>query len=240
MQRALCRQGSIELVEIDNIPLFQQASKDEGPRKVVSELAKKTRAADGVASQLQNYDHSIPAVLQNALCLAVLHLPYGQQASHDCQLGTLDLLFSFSSVKFWTLRESKAAIMPGSSSSWPRPQAFDEKGGLKAKLPSKRPALTISVCELNENGRIARTSPQKRPRTLTGKPVGLEGTIFMKLSESSVQMRNFYNRESCTYQKHLPNSLSLKISRVITFLLFNQDLQVGRELPAPPAVQQDY
>ncbi len=46
MQKHFAEKAAIELVEIDNIPLFNKPAKMKVP-EVVSELAKKIEAADG-------------------------------------------------------------------------------------------------------------------------------------------------------------------------------------------------
>ena len=58
MQKHFADKASIELVEIDNIPLFNKPAKMKVP-EVVSELAKKIEAADGVIIATPEYDHSI-------------------------------------------------------------------------------------------------------------------------------------------------------------------------------------
>ena len=111
--------------------------------EVVSELAKKIEAADGVIIATPEYDHSIPAVLQNALAwlsygifpmvnkpVMIVGASLGTLGSSRAQLQLRQILDA---------PELKAAIMPGSEFLLGRAaQAFDEKGGLKDKATVKK------------------------------------------------------------------------------------------------------
>ena len=142
MQKHFADKASIELVEIDNIPLFNKPAKMKVP-EVVSELAKKIEAADGVIIATPEYDHSIPAVLQNALAwlsygifpmvnkpVMIVGASLGTLGSSRAQLQLRQILDA---------PELKAAIMPGSEFLLGRAQqAFDEKGNLKDKATVKK------------------------------------------------------------------------------------------------------
>ena len=142
MQKHFADKASIELVEIDNIPLFNKPTKMKVP-EVVSELAKKIEAADGVIIATPEYDHSIPAVLQNVLAwlsygifpmvnkpVMIVGASLGTLGSSRAQLQLRQILDA---------PELKAAIMPGSEFLLGRAQqAFDEKGSLKDKATVKK------------------------------------------------------------------------------------------------------
>lgn len=142
MQKHFADKATIELVEIDNIPLFNKPAKMKVP-EVVSELAKKIEAADGVIIATPEYDHSIPAVLQNALAwlsygifpmvnkpVMIVGASLGTLGSSRAQLQLRQILDA---------PELKAAIMPGSEFLLGRAQqAFDEKGSLKDKATVKK------------------------------------------------------------------------------------------------------
>lgn len=142
MQKHFADKASIELVEIDNIPLFNKPAKMKVP-EVVSELAKKIEAADGVIIATPEYDHSIPSVLQNALAwlsygifpmvnkpVMIVGASLGTLGSSRAQLQLRQILDA---------PELKAAIMPGSEFLLGRAQqAFDEKGSLKDKATVKK------------------------------------------------------------------------------------------------------
>ena len=142
MQKHFADKATIELVEIDNIPLFNKPAKMKVP-KVVSELAKKIEAADGVIIATPEYDHSIPAVLQHALAwlsygifpivnkpVMIVGASLGTLGSSRAQLQLRQILDA---------PELKAAIMPGSEFLLGRAQqAFDEKGNLKDKATVKK------------------------------------------------------------------------------------------------------
>ena len=142
MQKHFAEKATIELVEIDNIPLFNKPAKMKVP-EVVSELAKKIEAADGVIIATPEYDHSIPAVLQNTLAwlsygifpmvnkpVMIVGASLGTLGSSRAQLQLRQILDA---------PELKAAIMPGSEFLLGRAaQAFDEKGSLKDKATVKK------------------------------------------------------------------------------------------------------
>lgn len=142
MQKHFADKATIELVEIDNIPLFNKPQKMKVP-EVVSELAKKIEAADGVIIATPEYDHSIPAVLQNTLAwlsygifpmvnkpVMIVGASLGTLGSSRAQLQLRQILDA---------PELKAAIMPGSEFLLGRAQqAFDEKGSLKDKATVKK------------------------------------------------------------------------------------------------------
>ncbi|WP_067103170.1 NADPH-dependent FMN reductase [Streptococcus sp. DD13] len=66
MQEHFADKAEIELVEIKDIPVFNKPAVKVVPERV-KEIAAKIDAADGVIIGTPEYDHSIPAVLMNAL-----------------------------------------------------------------------------------------------------------------------------------------------------------------------------
>ena len=123
MQKHFADKASIELVEIDNIPLFNKPQKMKVP-EVVSELAKRIEAADGVIIATPEYDHSIPAVLQNALAW----LSYGI-------FPMVNKPVMIVGASLGTLGSSRAQLQLLLGRA---PQAFDEKGSLKDKATVKK------------------------------------------------------------------------------------------------------
>ena len=66
MSKHFADKAEIELVEIKDIPIFNKPA-DRSVPELVSEIAEKINAADGVLIGTPEYDHSIPAVLMSAL-----------------------------------------------------------------------------------------------------------------------------------------------------------------------------
>ncbi len=69
--------ASIEVFELDGIPLFNQDDEQDPPAKVV-ELKQKVRAADAILFVTPEYNYSVPGVLKNAIDWA--SRPYGDSA----------------------------------------------------------------------------------------------------------------------------------------------------------------
>lgn len=69
--------ATIEIVELDGIPGFNQDEEQNPPAKV-TELKNKIRAADAVLIVTPEYNYSIPGVLKNAIDWA--SRPYGDSA----------------------------------------------------------------------------------------------------------------------------------------------------------------
>lgn len=66
MQKHFADKAEIELVEIKDLPVFNKPADKQVP-DIVLEIAGKIEQADGVIIGTPEYDHSIPAVLMNAL-----------------------------------------------------------------------------------------------------------------------------------------------------------------------------
>ena len=66
IQKHFADKADIELVEIKDFPVFNKPANKQLPENVL-EVVKKIEEADGVIIGTPEYDHSIPAVLMNAL-----------------------------------------------------------------------------------------------------------------------------------------------------------------------------
>src|SRR5699024_7809212 len=66
MQKHFADKVEIEICEIEDIPIFDEPEDKTAPT-TVQELSDKISAADGVIFATPEYDHSIPAVLKNAI-----------------------------------------------------------------------------------------------------------------------------------------------------------------------------
>ncbi|HEM4557449.1 TPA: NAD(P)H-dependent oxidoreductase [Streptococcus suis] len=123
----------IELVEIKELPIFNKPANRELP-EIVKELVAKIEAADGVIIGTPEYDHSIPAVLMNALAWVsygvypLLNKPvmitgasYGTLGSSRAQLQLRQIL---------NAPELKATVLPDEFLLSHSLQAFDANGEL--------------------------------------------------------------------------------------------------------------
>lgn len=134
MQKHFADKAAIELVEIKDIPLFNKPADKKLPA-IVTEIAEKIEAADGVIIGTPEYDHSIPASLMSALAwlsygiYPLLNKPvmitgasYGTLGSSRAQLQLRQILDA---------PELKASVMPGSEFLLSHSlQAFDKEGNL--------------------------------------------------------------------------------------------------------------
>lgn len=66
MQQHFQEDATIELMEVQNLPMFNKPETDKLPA-IIEEMAAKIEAADGVIISTAEYDHSAPAALINAL-----------------------------------------------------------------------------------------------------------------------------------------------------------------------------
>lgn len=123
--------ADIELVEIKELPIFNKPANRELP-EIVKELVAKIEAADGVIIGTPEYDHSIPAVLMNALAWVsygvypLLNKPvmitgasYGTLGSSRAQLQLRQIL---------NAPELKATVLPDEFLLSHSLQAFDANG----------------------------------------------------------------------------------------------------------------
>lgn len=125
--------ADIELVEIKELPIFNKPANRELP-EIVKELVSKIEAADGVIIGTPEYDHSIPAVLMNALAWVsygvypLLNKPvmitgasYGTLGSSRAQLQLRQIL---------NAPELKATVLPDEFLLSHSLQSFDANGEL--------------------------------------------------------------------------------------------------------------
>ena len=134
IQKHFSEQAEIELVEIKDLPMFNKPANKQVP-ELVTEIAAKIEAADGVIIGTPEYDHAIPAVLMSALAwlsygihpllnkpVMITGASYGTLGSSRAQLQLRQILDS---------PELKANVMPGSEFLLSHSlQAFDKKGDL--------------------------------------------------------------------------------------------------------------
>ena len=135
MQKHFADKVEIELVEIKDIPLFNKPANKQVP-ELVTEIAAKIEAADGVIIGTPEYDHAIPALLMSALALfsygiyPLLNKPvmitgasYGTLGSSRAQSQLRQIL---------NAPEIKARVLPSDEFLLGHAlQAFDEEGNLK-------------------------------------------------------------------------------------------------------------
>ena len=134
IQKHFSEQAEVELVEIKDLPIFNKPANKQVP-ELVTEIAAKIEAADGVIIGTPEYDHAIPAVLMSALAwlsygihpllnkpVMITGASYGTLGSSRAQLQLRQILDS---------PELKANVMPGSEFLLSHSlQAFDKKGDL--------------------------------------------------------------------------------------------------------------
>lgn len=134
MKKAFADKATIELVEIDAFPLFNKPAFDQLP-PVVIEVAAKIEQAQGVIISTPEYDHTIPAALNNALAwlsygiypfvdkpVMITGASYGVLGSSRAQQHLRQILDA---------PELKARIMPSSEFLLGHSlKAFDETGNL--------------------------------------------------------------------------------------------------------------
>ena len=134
MQKHFADKAEIELIEIKDIPIFNKPADMQVP-EIVTEIAAKIEAADGVIIGTPEYDHSIPAVLMSALAwlsygiypllrkpVMITGASYGTLGSSRAQLQLRQILDS---------PELKASVMPSSEFLLSHSlQAFDKNGDL--------------------------------------------------------------------------------------------------------------
>lgn len=134
MQKHFADKADIELVEIKDIPTFNKPANKKVP-EIVTEIAAKITAADGVIIGTPEYDHSVPAVLMSALAW----LSYGIYPMLNkpvmitgASFGTLGSSRAQSQLRqILDSPELKATVMPSSEFLLSHSlQAFDKKGDL--------------------------------------------------------------------------------------------------------------
>lgn len=134
MQTHFSDKATIELMEIQDFPIFNKPVSEQLP-EVVQNAAEKIRQSDGVVISTPEYDHSIPAALTNALNW----LSYGIYPFVDkpvmitgASYGTLGSSRAQSHLRqILDAPELKARIMPSSEFLLGHSlQAFNEENAL--------------------------------------------------------------------------------------------------------------
>lgn len=133
MEKHFANKADIELVEIKDLPIFNKPADRTLPEDV-AELVAKLEEADGVIIGTPEYDHSIPAVLMNALAWVsygvypLLNKPvmitgasYGTLGSSRAQLQLRQIL---------NAPELKATVLPDEFLLSHSLQAFGADGNL--------------------------------------------------------------------------------------------------------------
>ena len=133
MQTHFADKADIELVEIKDLPVFNKPADKKIP-ELALEIADKINAADGVIIGTPEYDHSIPAVLMNALAwlsygifplinkpVMITGASYGTLGSSRAQLQLRQIL---------NAPEIKANVLPDEFLLSHSLQAFDRQGNL--------------------------------------------------------------------------------------------------------------
>ncbi|MGT2774743.1 NADPH-dependent FMN reductase [Streptococcus hyovaginalis] len=133
LQKHFADKADIELIEIKDLPTFNKPSDKKVPDSVL-DIAQKIEDADGVIIGTPEYDHSIPAVLMNALAwlsygiFPLLNKPvmitgasYGTLGSSRAQLQLRQIL---------NAPELKANVLPDEFLLSHSLQAFDNEGNL--------------------------------------------------------------------------------------------------------------
>lgn len=134
MQKHFADKAEIELVEIKDLPVFNKPANKQVP-DIVLEIAGKIEQADGVIIGTPEYDHSIPAILMNALAwlsygiYPLLNKPvmitgasFGTLSSSRAQLQLRQIL---------NAPELKANVLPDEFLLSHSLQAFDKDGNLQ-------------------------------------------------------------------------------------------------------------
>ena len=134
MQKHFADKAEIELVEIKDLPVFNKPANKQVP-DIVLEIAGKIEQADGVIIGTPEYDHSIPAVLMNALAwlsygiYPLLNKPvmitgasFGTLCSSRAQLQLRQIL---------NAPKLKANVLPDEFLLSHSLQAFDKDGNLQ-------------------------------------------------------------------------------------------------------------
>ena len=176
IQKHFADKTDIELVEIKDLPVFNKPANKQLPESVL-EIVKKIDEADGVIIGTPEYDHSIPAVLMNALAwgsygvFPLLNKPvmitgasYGTLGASRAQLQLRQIL---------NAPEIKANVLPDEFLLSHSLQAFDSNGDLVdldviKKLDAIFDDFRLYV-KLLVNSHMLQSCYTKKLKTSTGK-----------------------------------------------------------------------
>ena len=134
MQNHFAKQAQIEILEIKDLPAFDEPENHQAPQAVQA-FSSKIEAADGVIIATPEYDHTIPAVLKSAL----EWLSYTTRPLIDkpvmivgCSLGSLGTSRAQAHLRqILDAPELKARVMPGNEFLLGHSgQVFDENNQL--------------------------------------------------------------------------------------------------------------
>lgn len=133
MQTHFADKSDIELVEIKDLPVFNKPADKKIP-ELALEIADKINAADGVIIGTPEYDHSIPAVLMNALAwlsygiFPLLNKPVMITGASYRTLGSSRAQLQLRQIL--NAPEIKANVLPDEFLLSHSLQAFDRQGNL--------------------------------------------------------------------------------------------------------------
>ena len=134
MQKHFAEKAEIELVEIKDLPVFNKPANKQVP-DIVLEIAGKIEQADGVIIGTPEYDHSIPAVLMNALAwlsygiYPLLNKPVMITGASFGTLGSSRAKLQLRQIL--NAPELKANVLPDEFLLSHSLQAFDKDGNLQ-------------------------------------------------------------------------------------------------------------
>lgn len=134
MQKHFADKAEIELVEIKDLPVFNKPANKQVP-DIVLEIAGKIEQADGVIIGTPEYDHSIPAVLMNALAwlsygiYPLLNKPVMITGASFETLGSSRAQLQLHQIL--NAPELKANVLPDEFLLSHSLQAFDKDGNLQ-------------------------------------------------------------------------------------------------------------
>lgn len=134
MQKHFADKAEIELVEIKDLPVFNKPANKQVP-DIVLEIAGKIEQADGVIIGTPEYDHSIPAVLMNALAwlsygiYPLLNKPVMITGASFRTLGSSRAQLQLRQIL--NAPELKANVLPDEFLLSHSLQAFDRDGNLQ-------------------------------------------------------------------------------------------------------------
>lgn len=137
MQRHFADQAEIEILELTDVPMFDE-SNDQTDSDVIQQFATKIEAADGVIIASPEHNHSIPSALKSIIewlsfkihpfdgqAVMIVGASYSVQGSSRAQLHLRQVLDA---------PGVNASVMPGSEFLLGRAQtAFDDQGNLKVQ-----------------------------------------------------------------------------------------------------------
>ncbi len=137
MQRHFATQAEIEILELTDVPMFDE-SNDQTDSTIIQNFATKIATADGVIIASPEHNHSVPSALKSIIewlsfkihpldgqAVMIVGASYSVQGSSRAQLHLRQILDA---------PGVNASVMPGSEFLLGRAQtAFDDQGNLKVQ-----------------------------------------------------------------------------------------------------------